>query len=64
MMPNREEISLTALYGETEDEIQQARAGEQVRIRIKGIEEEDISLGCKTPEVATVHGYLLIRFLI
>ncbi|KAI4211517.1 MAG: hypothetical protein LQ351_005693 [Letrouitia transgressa] len=45
MMPNREEISIAALYGETEDEIQAAQCGDQVRIRIRGVEEEDISSG-------------------
>lgn len=48
MMPNRETISISALYGETEDEIQQARSGEQIRVRVRGIEEEDILPGCKT----------------
>lgn len=45
MMPNREKITLAALYGETEDEIPHATCGEQVRIRIRGVEEEDISPG-------------------
>lgn len=45
MMPNREKISIASLYGETEDEISQAIAGEQVRIRLRGIEEEDILPG-------------------
>ena len=45
MMPNRAEIGLSALYGETEDEIPHATCGEQVRIRIKGVEEEDIYPG-------------------
>lgn len=45
MMPNRETVSISALYGETEDEISQATCGEQVRIRLRGIEEEDILSG-------------------
>ncbi|KAL8744522.1 MAG: hypothetical protein Q9190_003240 [Brigantiaea leucoxantha] len=45
MMPNREEVSISALYGETEEEIQAAQCGDQVRIRIRGVEEEDISAG-------------------
>ena len=45
MMPNRDEVSVSALYGETEEEIQQATCGEQVRIRLRGIEEEDILPG-------------------
>ena len=45
MMPNKAEIQISALYGETEDEIAHAACGEQVRIRIKGVEEEDIYPG-------------------
>ncbi|ERF71828.1 hypothetical protein EPUS_01743 [Endocarpon pusillum Z07020] len=45
MMPNREDISVAALYGETEEEIQIATCGDQVRIRLRGIEEEDILPG-------------------
>ncbi|KAL8715763.1 MAG: hypothetical protein Q9220_000430 [cf. Caloplaca sp. 1 TL-2023] len=45
MMPNREEVSISALYGETEDEIPQAQCGDQVRLRIRGVEEEDIQAG-------------------
>jgi peptide chain release factor subunit 3 len=45
MMPNRDEVSISALYGETEDEIQQAACGEQVRVRLRGIEEEDVLPG-------------------
>ncbi|KAH7032150.1 P-loop containing nucleoside triphosphate hydrolase protein [Macrophomina phaseolina] len=45
MMPNRETVGIAALYGETEDEIPAATCGEQVRIRLRGIEEEDILPG-------------------
>ena len=45
MMPNKADIQISALYGETEDEIAHAACGEQVRIRIKGVEEEDIYPG-------------------
>lgn len=45
LMPNREEITIAALYGETEDEIPQGQCGDQVRIRIRGVEEEDILPG-------------------
>ena len=45
MMPNRADIHISALYGETEDEITMAQCGEQVRLRIKGAEEEDIYPG-------------------
>jgi peptide chain release factor subunit 3 len=45
MMPNREKISISALFGETEDEMAVATCGEQVRLRIRGVEEEDILPG-------------------
>lgn len=45
MMPNKETISISALYGETEDEIPHATCGDQVRMRIRGVEEEDIMPG-------------------
>ncbi len=46
MMPNREEVTISALYGETEEEVQDyARCGDQVRMRIRGVEEEDILPG-------------------
>lgn len=45
MMPNKAEIQISALYGETEDEIAHAACGEQIRLRIKGAEEEDILPG-------------------
>ncbi|KAF3054907.1 Eukaryotic peptide chain release factor GTP-binding subunit [Daldinia childiae] len=45
MMPNKEKVEIAALYGETEDEIQFAQCGDQVRIRLRGIEEDDISAG-------------------
>lgn len=47
VMPNRETISVAALYGEQEEEIDggKAFAGDQVRLRIRGIEEEDILPG-------------------
>ena len=45
MMPNREEVSISTLYGETEDEIPVGTSGEQVRMRVRGIEEEDILPG-------------------
>ncbi|KAL9586072.1 MAG: hypothetical protein Q9203_003995 [Teloschistes exilis] len=45
MMPNREDVSVSALYGETEDEIPAAQCGDQVRMRIRGVEEEDIQPG-------------------
>ncbi|KAL9038696.1 MAG: hypothetical protein Q9180_002978 [Flavoplaca navasiana] len=45
LMPNRDNVSISALYGETEDEIPNAQCGDQVRMRIRGVEEEDIQPG-------------------
>lgn len=45
MMPNREKVEVAAAYGETEDEIPAAQCGDQVRLRLRGIEEEDILPG-------------------
>ena len=45
MMPNRTDVHVSALYGESEDEMAQARCGEQVRLRLRGVEEEDVLPG-------------------
>lgn len=45
MMPNKQNVEAAAVYGEQEDEIQVAQCGDQVRLRLKGIEEEDILPG-------------------
>ena len=45
MMPNREKTEVATLYGETEEEIPVATCGDQVRIRLRGVEEEDILPG-------------------
>ena len=41
--PNREDITISTL--ETEDEVPSATCGDQVRLRIRGVEEEDILPG-------------------
>jgi peptide chain release factor subunit 3 len=41
-MPNRQTIHISALYGEQEEEIPGATCGDQIRVRIRGVEEEDI----------------------
>ncbi|KAL9110453.1 MAG: hypothetical protein Q9227_004997 [Pyrenula ochraceoflavens] len=43
MMPNRVEAQIAALYGETEDEIPGGVCGDQVRVRIRGVEEEEFN---------------------
>jgi peptide chain release factor subunit 3 len=45
MMPNRNQIEVAAAYGETEEEVAAAQCGDQVRLRLRGIEEEDILPG-------------------
>ncbi|KAI9719142.1 MAG: translation termination factor GTPase eRF3 [Chrysothrix sp. TS-e1954] len=45
LMPNKQSISISALFGESEDEVDAASCGEQVRVRLRGVEEEDISPG-------------------
>ncbi|KAK4145244.1 P-loop containing nucleoside triphosphate hydrolase protein [Dichotomopilus funicola] len=45
MMPNKQTIDVAAVYGETEDETSIAQCGDQVRLRLRGIEEEEILPG-------------------
>ncbi|KAL4887168.1 P-loop containing nucleoside triphosphate hydrolase protein [Aspergillus karnatakaensis] len=45
IMPNRTKVEIAALYGETEDEIPNGTCGEQVRMRLRGVEEEDLLPG-------------------
>ncbi|KAE8373746.1 P-loop containing nucleoside triphosphate hydrolase protein [Aspergillus bertholletiae] len=45
IMPNRTKVEITALYGETEDEIATGTCGDQVRMRLRGVEEEDLLPG-------------------
>ncbi|KAI0995456.1 Eukaryotic peptide chain release factor GTP-binding subunit [Podosphaera aphanis] len=45
MMPNREKVEAAAIYGETEEEVIAGQCGDQVRLRLRGIEEEDILPG-------------------
>ncbi|EFX00090.1 eukaryotic peptide chain release factor GTP-binding subunit [Grosmannia clavigera kw1407] len=45
MMPNKQNIDVTAVYGETEDEMSIAQCGDQVRLRLRGVEEEDVQPG-------------------
>ncbi|KAJ5671872.1 hypothetical protein N7507_000999 [Penicillium longicatenatum] len=45
MMPNKTEVSVAALYGETEDELATAKVGDQVRLRLRGVEEDEFFPG-------------------
>lgn len=45
MMPRKSNIEVSAVFGEQEDEIGIAQCGDQVRLRLKGVEEEDVLPG-------------------
>ncbi|GJE84079.1 eukaryotic polypeptide chain release factor 3 [Phanerochaete sordida] len=45
LMPNKNEVEVTAIYNEMEDEVNQALCGDNVRIRLRGVDDEDISPG-------------------
>lgn len=45
LMPNQNNATIAALYGDTEEELQTATCGDQIRARLRGIEEEDILPG-------------------
>ena len=45
MMPNKQQTEVTAVYTETEDEVGIAQAGDQVRLRLRGVELDDIMPG-------------------
>ncbi|KAK2592259.1 translation termination factor GTPase eRF3 [Conoideocrella luteorostrata] len=45
LMPRKQNVEVSALYGEQEDEVPILQCGDQVRMRLKGVEEEDILPG-------------------
>ena len=45
LYPNKEIVEVAAIYNEMEEEIQSALCGDNVRIRIRGVEDEDVSPG-------------------
>ena len=45
LMPNHTHVEVNAIYNEMEDELQAAQCGDNVRIRLRGVEDEDISPG-------------------
>lgn len=45
LMPNKDVVEVTAIYNEMEDEVAQALCGDNVRIRLRGVDDEDISPG-------------------
>lgn len=45
LMPNKNLVEVAAIYNEMEDEVQSAFCGDNVRIRLRGVDDEDISPG-------------------
>ncbi|EGN93070.1 hypothetical protein SERLA73DRAFT_127011 [Serpula lacrymans var. lacrymans S7.3] len=45
LMPNRVFVEVAAIYNELEDEISKALCGDNVRVRLRGVEDEDITPG-------------------
>ncbi|KAI8970711.1 P-loop containing nucleoside triphosphate hydrolase protein [Pilobolus umbonatus] len=45
LMPNKQMTEITAIYNETEDEVDHAMCGDNIRLRLKGVEEEDVHPG-------------------
>jgi peptide chain release factor subunit 3 len=45
MMPGKQQVEVTAIYSESEEELSVASCGDQVRLRLRGVEEEDILPG-------------------
>jgi peptide chain release factor subunit 3 len=45
LMPNKDEVEVAAIYNELEDEVNVAVSGDNVRIRLRGVEDDDISPG-------------------
>jgi len=45
MMPNSVKVEVQAIYSELEEEIPVAYVGDNIRLRLRGIEEEDIMIG-------------------
>ena len=45
LMPNKDEVEIAAMYNEMEEEVQVALSGDNVRIRMRGVEDDDISPG-------------------
>lgn len=45
LMPNKNVVEIAAIYNETEEEVQSAICGDNVRLRIRGVEDDDVSPG-------------------
>jgi len=45
LMPNKTPVEVTAIFNEMEEEVDRGLCGDNLRIRIRGIDDEDISPG-------------------
>ncbi|KAJ7744467.1 eukaryotic polypeptide chain release factor 3 [Mycena maculata] len=45
LMPNKDAVEVAAIYNEMEEEVNSALCGDNVRIRLRGVDDEDISPG-------------------
>jgi translation elongation factor EF-1alpha len=45
IMPNRNQVEVVAIYAESEEEVPSAMCGDNVRFRLRGIDDEDINVG-------------------
>ncbi|KAJ3561227.1 hypothetical protein NP233_g10321 [Leucocoprinus birnbaumii] len=45
LMPNRDSVEVTALYNEMEEEVDRGLCGDNVRLRLRGVDDEDITPG-------------------
>ncbi|KAA1477307.1 hypothetical protein DENSPDRAFT_844523 [Dentipellis sp. KUC8613] len=45
LMPNKVTVEVAAIYNEMEDEVNMSMSGDNVRIRLRGVDDEDISPG-------------------
>ncbi|ORY74782.1 P-loop containing nucleoside triphosphate hydrolase protein [Leucosporidium creatinivorum] len=56
LMPNKTPVSVAAIHNEMEDEIPLAMCGDNIRVRLRGVEDEDINIGfVLTSPQAPVH---------
>jgi peptide chain release factor subunit 3 len=67
IMPNKTSVEVLGVYTEADEEMAVATSGDQVRLRLKGVEEEEISVGfvLSSPKfpvhvVTTFHAQLAI----
>jgi len=45
LMPNKNQVEVMAIYNEMEEEVPSALAGDNVRLRLRGVEEDEVTVG-------------------